>query len=81
MKKLPILFINLFFSAPVLAQEISMYCELDAVGGSMPGFVAHGFITLLFFVLSMKWALRSKAGMKSTDRIGADITEEFKRAA
>jgi len=81
MKKLAILLTILSSSTSTLAQETAMHCELDAASGLMPGLIAHGFITLLFFALSMHWAWRSKGEMKSTDRLEAKITEELKQAA
>jgi hypothetical protein len=81
MKKLAILLIILSPSTSALAQETALHCELDAAGGSMPGFITHGVITLLLFALSMHWAWRSKGEMKSTDRLEAKITEELKQAA
>ena len=81
MKKVSILLLNLLFSASVLAQETAMRCKLDGEGGSLSGFVAHGFLTLLFFSLAMNWASRSRAGMKNTEPKATDIREEFKQAA
>ena len=81
MKKLLILLINVLCLSSALAQESAVQCELHEMGGSIPGFVAHGFITLLVFMLLMKWSSQFKAGTKPTGLMSTDREKECKQAA
>jgi len=81
MKTLLILFINLFFPVSLLAQEPGLRCELQAMGGSILGFVTHGFIAFLVFAFFMKWARQLKKATRHPDLESVAPIEESKRAA
>ena len=72
---------NLFLSASAFSQESAMLCALETPGGSALGFVLHGSLTLVLFVLFLKWASRAKGGFIATETETTSVVKEFKEAA